>query len=184
MILLSLVGCAGRVKRSDLAKEHSKQGQSVDRSKSARLSSGITVLSQSRYAYSGAVLVVDDEPEIRKMVSVVLAQAGYTVFLADSGETAKSLFQKHASEITLLLTDVVAPGMSGPMLADQLLECQPHMKVLFMSGYNASMVVRRYVLERGFALLAKPFTAAQLVAAVEETIGPAHRPPHAVQGKT
>ena len=112
------------------------------------------------------------------MISAVLVQAGYTVFLADSGDSAKRVFQKHASEITLLLTDVVAPGMSGPMLADQLLEWQPHVKVLFMSGYNASMVVRRYVLERGFALLAKPFTAAKLVASVAETIGPAQRSMH------
>lgn len=114
------------------------------------------------------------------MVSSVLIHAGYTIFLADSGDSAKRVFQKHANEITLLLSDVVAPGMSGPMLADQLLEWQPHVKVLFMSGYNASMVVRRYVVERGFALLAKPFTAEKLVASVEETIGPARRAMHTV----
>jgi two-component system, cell cycle sensor histidine kinase and response regulator CckA len=142
------------------------------------------VVSQPSYGSSGAVLVVDDELEVRKMVSAVLAHAGYRVFLADSGDIAKRVFQEHASEITLLLTDVVAPGMSGPMLADQLLEWQPHVKVLFMSGYNASMVVRRYVLERKFALLAKPFTAAKLVSSVEETIGPAHRFIHALQAKS
>ena len=64
------------------------------------------------------------------------------------------------------------------MLADQLLDWQPHIKVLFMSGYNASMVVRHYVVERGFTLLAKPFTSAKLVNAVEETIGPAYRTMH------
>ena len=131
------------------------------------------VTPQANYASSGAVLVVDDEPEIRKLVSVILTTAGYTVFLADSGEHALRLFHKHASEITLVLTDVVAPGMSGPMLVDELLELQPHLKVLFMSGFNESQVVRRYVVERGFVLLQKPFTAEQLLNEIQESIGPA-----------
>ncbi len=127
------------------------------------------------YGSSGAILAVDDEPEVRKVVNVALTHAGYTVFLADSGDAALRLFNKHANEITLLLTDVIAPGMSGPMLAEQLLEQQPHLKVLFMSGFNASMVVRRFVVERGFQLLSKPFTSEKLLTAVHQTIGPARR---------
>jgi CheY-like chemotaxis protein len=100
------------------------------------------------------------------------------VFSADTGEHALRLFGKHANEITMLLADVVAPGMSGPMLADQLLELQPHIRVVFMSGYNASLVVRRYVVERGFMLIQKPFTPEQLVSAVEQTIGPPRRVLH------
>ena len=122
--------------------------------------------------------MVDDETEVRKLVGRVLAGAGYSVFLADSGESAMRLFQKHCNEITLLLTDVVSPGMSGPMVADQILANQPHVKVLFISGYNESQVVRRYVVEQGFTLLPKPFTAEQLIKAVRATIGP----PQAMHG--
>jgi CheY-like chemotaxis protein len=129
-------------------------------------------------ASSGAILVIDDEPEIRRLVTTILGNAGYTVFSADTGEHALRLFGKHANEITMLLADVVAPGMSGPMLADQLLELQPHIRVVFMSGYNASLVVRRYVVERGFMLIQKPFTPEQLVSAVEQTIGPPRRVLH------
>lgn len=130
------------------------------------------------YASSGAVLVVDDEAEIRKLVNALLTAAGYTVFLADSGEHALQVFQKRSSEITLLLADVVAPGMSGPMLAERLIEMQPHLKVMFMSGYEASTVVRRYVVERRYVLLSKPFDTQKLVRAVEEAIGPARRGMH------
>jgi two-component system cell cycle sensor histidine kinase/response regulator CckA len=136
------------------------------------------VIPEASYASSGAVLIVDDEPDIRKLVGLILTSAGYTVFTADSGDQAIRTFKKHGNEITLLLTDVVAPGMSGPMLADQLLESQPHLKILFMSGYDASQVVKRYVIERGFTLVPKPFTAEQLVEAVRSAIGP----PQAMHG--
>ena len=135
----------------------------------------INVEPQISYGSSGAVLVVDDEPEVRKMISAVLTHAGYPVFLADSGESAIRSFNKHADEITLLLTDVVAPGMSGPVLAEHLHQASPHLKVVYMSGYHDSMVVRRFVLERGFPLLAKPFTSERLLTAITRAIGPAVR---------
>lgn len=135
----------------------------------------VIVTPEFSYGSCGAVLVVDDEPTVRKLVSAILASAGYAVILADSGESAIRLFAKRGSEITLLLTDVVAPGMSGPELAKHLTEASPHLKVLYMSGYYDSMVVRRFVLERGYPLLPKPFTAEKLLEAVEGAIGPATR---------
>ena len=70
-------------------------------------------------------MVVDDEPEVRKLVGAMVTRQGYNALTADSGEHAITLFKKHSEEIDLLLTDVVAPGMSGPMLADRLTELQP-----------------------------------------------------------
>src|SRR5579871_5215536 len=64
------------------------------------------------------ILVVDDEPEIRKLVSAMLTPKGYNVIVADTGEQAIKLFRKQARDVDLLLTDVVAPGMAGPTLAD------------------------------------------------------------------
>ena len=108
-----------------------------------------------------AVLVVDDEPEVRKLVSAMLERQGYQVLSADTGENAIRLFNSHP-EIDLLLTDVVAPGMSGPMIADEIAALKPEIKVLFMSGYDGTQVVQRYVVEKGYSLLIKPFTMAQL----------------------
>lgn len=111
------------------------------------------------------VLVVDDEPEIRKLVTAMLTRNGYRVLTADTGENAVRLF-KNNPEVDLLLTDVVAPGMSGPMIADELAALRPDIKVLFMSGYDGTQVVQRYVIERGYSLLIKPFTMAQLEAQI------------------
>jgi len=68
----------------------------------------------------------------------------------------------------------VAPGMSGPMLADKLSLIQPDLKVLYISGYDNTHVVQKYVVERGHMLLAKPFTMDELQAKVKELLTPAH----------
>ncbi|HVP45274.1 MAG TPA: response regulator [Bryobacteraceae bacterium] len=129
---------------------------------------------------SPTVLVLDDEPEIRKIVSTVLTSKGYTVLTADGGENAIKAFQKHKQPLDLLLLDVVSPGMSGPMVADRITELQPGLRVMFMSGYDHTKVVRHYVVDKGFALLTKPFTADQLVKKVREVLeSPAPEPVHA-----
>lgn len=119
------------------------------------------------------VLVVDDEPEIRKLVSAMVAQFGYVVLTADSGEHALTVARNHGQPIELLITDVVAPGMSGPMLADKLSAQQPNLKVLYISGYDNTRLVRKYVVEKGHALLTKPFTVDGLREKMESLVGPA-----------
>jgi CheY-like chemotaxis protein len=121
------------------------------------------------------ILVVDDEPEIRKLVGAMVGQLGYNVLTADSGEHALTLYRHH-SPLELLITDVVAPGMSGPMLADKLSAQQPGLRVLFISGYDNTHVVQKYVVEKGHALLAKPFTVAELKAKVKELLSAAPAP--------
>jgi len=118
------------------------------------------------------ILVVDDEPEIRKLVTAMLSKAGYRVFSADTGENAIRLFKQNP-ETDLLLTDVVAPGMSGPMIADEIAALNPSIKVLFMSGYDSTQVVQRYVVERGYSLLVKPFTMEQLEQKVQSVLAKA-----------
>jgi CheY-like chemotaxis protein len=126
------------------------------------------------------VLVLDDEPGVRKLVSAVLTSNGYTVLTADSGENAIKAFQKHKQPLDLLLLDVVSPGLSGPMVADRITELQPGLRVMFMSGYDRTKVVRHYVVDKGFALLTKPFTPDQLTKKVQEVLeSPAPEPAHA-----
>jgi len=124
-------------------------------------------------ADSKTVLVVDDEPEIRKLVAAMVSQFGYQTLTADSGEHALTLFKHHNQPLALLITDVVAPGMSGPMLADKLCELQPDLKVLYISGYDNTHVVQKYVVERGHMLLAKPFTVEELRRKMGELLAPA-----------
>ena len=116
------------------------------------------------------ILVVDDDQEILTFVQAALTRAGFSVVRAQSGAAALELFEKQQTSIDLVLTDVVMPGMSGPMLADRLLAMQPSLPVLFMSGYDDRQVVQRYVLQEGFALLAKPFNFETLRKRVQELI--------------
>jgi DNA-binding NtrC family response regulator len=116
------------------------------------------------------ILVVDDEPEVRKLVTAMLTRNGYRVLTADTGENAVRLFRTNPG-VELLLTDVVAPGMSGPMIADEIAALKPDIKVLFMSGYDGTQVVQRYVVEKNYSLLIKPFTMEQLEKKVRETLG-------------
>lgn len=121
------------------------------------------------------VIVVDDEPEIRKLVAAMVTQLGYAPVTADSGEHALTLYKKQKGPIAMLITDVVAPGMSGPMLADKLSELQPDLKVLYISGYDSTQVVQKYVIERGHSLLSKPFTGEELHSKMWELLHPAVR---------
>jgi len=118
------------------------------------------------------ILVVDDEQDLRSLVANVLTEYGYKVVTASSAAKAISLLDRMDAPPDLLLTDVVMPGMSGPMLADQLLAKFAGARVLFMSGYDERQIVQRYVVEKGFALIIKPFQLHNLCAAVKKALEP------------
>jgi two-component system cell cycle sensor histidine kinase/response regulator CckA len=116
------------------------------------------------------VLVVDDEPDVLHLIESILTDEGYNVIAAKSADTAIKAFSRLPRRPDLLLTDVVMPGMSGPMLVDHLVGIEPELKVLFMSGYDNRHVVQRYVVEKGFHLISKPFTVNALRSAINEVI--------------
>lgn len=116
------------------------------------------------------ILVLDDEPDVRRLVAIMLSSNGYRVLTASNGESAIKIFKRSKQAIDLALLDVVAPGMSGPMVADRLTELKPELPVLYMSGYDHTNVVQRYIVEKGHALIPKPFTEKQLAKKVREVI--------------
>jgi two-component system cell cycle sensor histidine kinase/response regulator CckA len=115
-------------------------------------------------------MVVDDEPDMLRLVEAILSDQGYQVILAKGADSAIRTFEKMERRPDLVLTDVVMPGMSGPMLVDHLLSLDPGIRVLFMSGYDERQVVQRYVVEKGFALIAKPFTLQRLGSSVKDVL--------------
>jgi two-component system cell cycle sensor histidine kinase/response regulator CckA len=115
------------------------------------------------------VLLVEDDSQVRELTRMVLTACGYSVLAADAG-AALAMAEQHATTIRLLLTDVVMPGMNGRELARQLVERNPAIKVLYMSGYTEYTIGRHGVLEPGTYFLQKPFTPAALGNKVREIL--------------
>ena len=107
------------------------------------------------------VLVVEDNAALRGLTRRLLERQGYVVVVAANATEALRQFEDQPG-FDVLLTDVVMPGRSGPDLAKQLVEHQPELKVVYMSGYTEEAVVQRGVLNPGIAFLHKPFTAEAL----------------------
>jgi CheY-like chemotaxis protein len=102
---------------------------------------------------------------------LVLQGLGYRVLEADSGAEALTVASAHEGPISLLLTDVVMPGITGPMLAGQLKPQHPAIRVLFMSGYTDEIADRHGMLKEGGAYIQKPFGAEALALKVREVLG-------------
>jgi PAS domain S-box-containing protein len=116
------------------------------------------------------VLVVEDEPAARELIAELLRDEGYTVLLAANGQDAVDTAVQWRGPIDLLLTDVVLPKLSGPVVAARVRGLQPEVKVLYMSGYTDDAISRHGVLQPGIVLLQKPFTGSELVRRVGELL--------------
>ncbi len=101
----------------------------------------------------------------------MLAINGYTVVTAPDGQEALNVFEQQRGRVDLVVTDVVMPHMHGGELAQRLLEIQPDLKLLYISGYTEDAIVRHGVSVAGTAFLQKPFTLDGLVKKVREVLG-------------
>ncbi len=120
---------------------------------------------------SETILLVEDEDSVRRFARLALEMSGYTVLEARHGAEAIRLAQRYDGPIHLLVSDVIMPEMGGGVLAEQLLEARPGIKVLFVSGYTDDAVVRHGILHADVAFLQKPFTPQSLTRRVREVLG-------------
>jgi PAS domain S-box-containing protein len=116
------------------------------------------------------ILLVEDEPAILDMTTTILGKQGYTVLPAKTPREAIRLAHDHAGEISLLITDVVMPEMSGRDLADTLLSLYPDMKHLFMSGYTADIIANHGVLDETINFIQKPFSLPDMATKVRNIL--------------
>jgi nitrogen-specific signal transduction histidine kinase len=116
------------------------------------------------------VLLVEDEIANLKLVEIMLKKLNYRVFAANSPMEAIALAKNHPEPFDLLLTDVIMPELNGNDLANRLRGLFPGLRVLFMSGYTADIIVNRGVLDNNVFLLQKPFTSRELAAKVREVL--------------
>jgi PAS domain S-box-containing protein len=136
-----------------------------------READGINVQKQSKLMRgTETVLVVDDEPSIRKLLIQTMQPLGYKLLDASSGEDALKVSDEYPGAIDLLITDVVMPGMNGMQLAETLKHRQPGMSVIFMSGYTDRAIVQKNILDRNLILIQKPITPSVVAAKVREVL--------------
>lgn len=112
-------------------------------------------------ASNAIVLVVEDERPVRELTVRMLQRLGYSVLSAASGREAIEISKSFTGRISLLVTDVVMPEMSGRQVADAILSTRPDVKVLFLSGYTEHTAVHHSI-GPGVNFLAKPFTRESL----------------------
>jgi CheY-like chemotaxis protein len=110
------------------------------------------------------VLVADDEAIILNVVSLVLRKAGFRVLSAAGGNQALRLVEGSDEPVGLAVLDMVMPDLNGPQLFERLLAKNPHIRVLFISGYS----LPDSGTPPGAGFLGKPFTASELVKRVRE----------------
>ena len=120
--------------------------------------------SERRPAPRGAetVLLAEDDDTVRKFAKLVLEMQGYAVIEGAGGADALRAATGHSGAISLLITDVVMPGMGGRDLAEALRLRYPGLKVLYVSGYTDDAVVRHGIVAATDAFLQKPFTPLSL----------------------
>jgi signal transduction histidine kinase/CheY-like chemotaxis protein len=119
---------------------------------------------------SETILSVEDDEAVRMITRRMLEKRGYRVLSADGGQEALRIAREHEGTISLLITDVVMPEMSGRVLAEQLQSVLPTIKVLFVSGYTDEAIVQHGVLAEGVNFLQKPFTADTIVRKVRQIL--------------
>jgi PAS domain S-box-containing protein len=116
------------------------------------------------------ILLVEDEPAILQMTTMMLTRLGYTVVAAATPGEAIRLALEYQGRIDLLMTDVVMPEMNGRELAGNLLSYYPDLKRLFMSGYTANVIAHHGVLDEGVHFIQKPFSIKDLGGKLREAL--------------
>ena len=117
------------------------------------------------------ILIVDDDPLVLKVVAGMLKAVGYSTITAQDGLEALERYKENPDKVSLVLSDLAMPRMSGLQLAEELLANNPNMKIIIMSGY---MQEEPEIDPDEFGLAAwleKPMTAARLTAVIQPIVG-------------
>ena len=116
------------------------------------------------------ILLVEDDPSVRRLSKELLVRLGYSVTEASSGKAGLALGSDDTRHFDFALCDVILGDISGPAVAEALRALRPSIRVLYMSGYLDDAIVKTGVLDEGKAFLRKPFTPMQLAKKIREVL--------------
>lgn len=116
------------------------------------------------------ILLVDDEDKVRNIAARILSMAGYTVLRANSGPVALQLFQEHREDISLVILDLIMPGMGGRECLEKLLDMDPKAQVLISSGFSVNGPTKETLEAGSIDFLGKPYDAEQLLTKVRNLL--------------
>jgi two-component system, cell cycle sensor histidine kinase and response regulator CckA len=117
------------------------------------------------------ILLVEDEDPVRLFASRALQNKGYTILAADCAEEAMEIVEDYEGEIDLAITDVVMPQMDGPAFIAWLVERQPEIRVIYISGYAEDAFRANIAGDRPYDFLPKPFSLQELAIKVKDVMG-------------
>jgi two-component system, cell cycle sensor histidine kinase and response regulator CckA len=117
------------------------------------------------------ILIADDHEGLRESADEMLQALGYRTIVARNGMEAVELFKVHRFQIDLVVIDVVMPQLNGPDAYSKMLELRPDIKVIFTTGYTSEAASLMSLLEKGAAVLQKPYGLTSLSQMIRSTLG-------------
>jgi PAS domain S-box-containing protein len=119
---------------------------------------------------AGTILLVDDEPTLRKLGKRVLEHSGYTVLLAENGQEAVEIFRHNAGEIATVLLDITMPVMGGGEAFRLIREVRPDVPIILTSGFDEDIAPEDLVASARASFIQKPYSVDSLLAAIRGSI--------------
>ncbi|MCC6490340.1 MAG: PAS domain S-box protein [Candidatus Hydrogenedentes bacterium] len=131
---------------------------------------GMSAEVEPEEGHDGLILVVDDEKLIRTLLQDILAMGGHNVIEATTGEEALEVYRERASEISLVILDIVMPGMGGARTLEMLTEINPDIKCIVSSGYGSETLDSGLLNRKNTRFVAKPFQTSSVINTVQELL--------------
>jgi CheY-like chemotaxis protein len=116
------------------------------------------------------ILVLEDENALRGLIRQVLSRAGHTVLDTGDPDEAIQLCERHPGDIALFITDMVLPKLSGPQVAERVLQIRPGVRIIYTSGYPGKATIPNRLRQYGTTFFEKPFTPDTLVRKVRAVL--------------
>ena len=116
------------------------------------------------------ILIVEDDWDVRNMLSRILESHGYTTIEAGDGDDAIRVHHEHKEKIDLIILNVVMPGRNGKEALDEITRTNPEIKAIFVSGYTGDIVIDKGIQSEGVDFLQKPLSVTALLAKVREVL--------------